>query len=348
MPFPRLITALLTLSVATAADGPALTVSTSLPIKGRDGAALLFDGKTDTAFRSDRAVRDGDDLTIVLPAPTALTGVEVRSGAAGGGALAFGVLELSEDGERFRHAAVFADGVAVAARLPPKVAAVRVRATGGDGQPLALGEVRLGGLGQLPVRFASRFDIHYETARDSEKFARRAKELCEEWYPKLYEQFDTPEGPAPRSVVKLYFQNMDGVAHATGNEIHISNKWVTKQAPDDYGMVIHELFHIVQAYNGGGEGWLTEGIADYVRHRLFEPQVPPPRIDPDKARYTDAYKTTATFLEWLEDKKKPGIVLALNAASRARRNVREVFVKEAGADVDQLWKEFTDTLRAKP
>ena len=345
MPFSRIATTLLLVSVVAAGDVPALTVSTSLPIRGREGAALIFDGKADTAFVSDRSVRDGDDLTIVLPSPTALTGVEVRSGVAGSGALAFGVLEVSEDGNRFTHVGVFSDGVVTAARLPAKVAAVRVRVTGSNGSPLALSEVRLGGLDRLPVRFATRFEAHCETARDSEKFAAKAKQLCEEWYPKLYEQFDTPEGVAPRSVVKLYFENMDGVAHAIGGEIHISNKWVTKQAPDDYGMVVHELFHIVQAFNGGGEGWLTEGMADYVRHRLFEPQVPAPRIDPDKAKYTDAYKTTATFLEWLEDKKKPGIVLALNAASRAKRNVREVFVKEAGADVDQLWKEFTDSLR---
>ena len=345
MSIPRIVVVLLMVSAAGTVENPALTVSTSLPIKGREGAALIFDGKADTAFVSDRSVRDGDDLTIVLPAPTALTGVEVRSGVAGSGALAFGVLEVSEDGNRFTHAGVFSDGLASAARLPAKVAAVRVRVTGSNGAPLALSEVRLGGLERLPVRFATRFEVHCETARDSEKFAAKAKQLCEEWYPRLYEQFDTPEGAAPRSVVKLYFENMDGVAHALASEIHISNKWVTKQAPDDYGMVVHELFHIVQSYAGGGEGWLTEGLADYVRHRLFEPQVPPPRIDPDQAKYTDAYKTTATFLEWLEDKKKPGIVLALNAASRAKRNVREVFVKETGADVDQLWREFTDSLR---
>jgi hypothetical protein len=139
---------------------------------------------------------------------------------------------------------------------------------------------------------------------------------------------------------------MDGVAHATNrNEIHISEKWVTKQSPNDYGMVIHELFHLVQAYTGGGEGWLTEGLADYVRHRRFEPAADWGRPDPEKSKYTDAYKTTALFLEWLEDTQKKGITLTLNAASRKKENVREVFTRETGKDVDALWREYIGSVK---
>ena len=342
---------LLLLACFTMLSAPAaedlLLVSTSLPTRGRHVAAQAFDGKAETSFWSDRAVRDGDDITIALRDAREVRSLQVATGTSEGkDKLAFGVLEVSEDGRNFRHAGVFKDGAVRVAGIDGKVAAFRIRATGGDGAALALAEVVVGGVAKPDVRLVTRVQLHYETAPDARKFALKAKELIDEHYPKLYAEFDSPEGPAPLTSIHLWFRAMDGVAHATNrNEIHISEKWVTKQSPDDYGMVVHELFHLVQAYTGGGEGWLTEGLADYVRHQRFEPQADWGRPDPDKAKYTDAYKTTALFLEWIEATQKKGIVLTLNAASRRKDNVREVFTRETGKDVDALWREYTATLR---
>ena len=340
-----LATTLLAMNAAQAAEGP-LLVGTSLPTKGRQVAQLAFDGKADTSFRSERAVSDGDDITITLPAPREVAAIDIVTGTPEGkDRLAFGVLEVSDDGRNFRHAAVFSEGHAHATDLGKAVAALRIRATGSDGAALAVSEVVIAGLAQPEVRLVTRVQLHTETAPDARAFAKRAKELVDEFYPKLYAEFDTKDGPAPLTNIHLWFRAMDGVAHATNrNEIHISEKWVTKQSPDDYGMVVHELFHLVQAYTGGGEGWLTEGLADYVRHRRFEPQAVWAKPDPDKAKYTDAYKTTALFLEWLEA-RKPGLVLALNATSRTRDPVREVFKRETGQDVDALWRDYAATLR---
>lgn len=324
-----------------------LAVSSSLPTKGRHVASQAFDGKTETAFWSDRAVRDGDDVTITLPEAREVRSIQIATGASDGkDKLAFGVLEVSDDGENFRHAAVFKDGAVRVAGLDGAISAFRIRATGGDGAALAVNEVTIGGILKPEVGLVTRVHLHYETARDARKFALKAKELIDEQYPKLYAEFDTPEGPAPLTNIHLWFRAMDGVAHATNrNEIHISEKWVTRQSPNDYGMVVHELFHLVQAYTGGGEGWLTEGLADYVRHRRYEPEANWGKPDPEKAKYTDAYKTTALFLEWIEDNHKKGITLTLNAASRKKENVREVFTRETGKDVDALWREYVGTLK---
>lgn len=329
-----------------AADGP-LSVSTSLPTKGRHSAAQAFDGKAETCFWSDRAVRDGDDVTIALPEAREIRSLQIATGTGEGkDKLAFGVLEVSEDGKSFRHAGVFKDGAVRVGGIDGKIAAFRVRATGADGAALALAEIVISGVMKPEVKLVTRVQLHYETAPDARKFALKAKELIDEHYPKLYAEFDSPEGPAPLTNIHVWFRAMDGVAHATNrNEIHISEKWVTKQSPNDYGMVIHELFHLVQAYTGGGEGWLTEGLADYVRHRRFEPQADWGRPDPEKAKYTDAYKTTALFLEWIEDTQKKGITLTLNAASRKKENVREVFTRETGKDVDALWREYIGSLK---
>lgn len=322
-------------------------ISTSLPTKARHVVGLAFDGKADTAFWSDRATRDGDDVTFTLPEAREVRSLQIATGTSDGkDQLAFGVLEVSDDGRNFRHAAVFKDGNVRVAGLDGKIVAFRLRATGGDGAALAVNEVTIGGMVKPEVRLVTRVHLHYETARDARKFALKAKELIDEHYPKLYAEFDTPEGPAPLTNIHVWFRAMDGVAHATNrNEIHISERWVTRQSPNDYGMVIHELFHLVQAYTGGGEGWLTEGLADYVRHRRFEPQADWGKPDPEKAKYTDAYKTTALFLEWIEDTQKKGITLTLNAASRKKENVREAFTRETGKDVDTLWREYIEAVR---
>jgi hypothetical protein len=347
-PLILILAAMARLAAADPAPAAALAVSTSMAIHARQEAALAFDGKPDTCFQFERPARDGDDVTVILPQPGEPASIEVRTGAADGkGVLEFGELQVSVDGTGFRAAAPFVHGVAKASGFAGKVAAFRISVTGPSAQPLAISEVAIAGLGALPpVRFVTRFETHVETAPDSAKFAAKAKSLCEEWYPRLYAMFDTPEGPAPHAVIKLWFQTMDGVAYATNRtDIHISNQWVTKQSPNDYGMVIHELFHLVQAYNGGTEGWLVEGMADYVRHHLFEPEVPKPRVDPDKASYRDAYKTTATFLEWLEDNGNAGIVLKLNDASRRKQPIPAFIKQQTGAELDELWKRFTDSLR---
>jgi hypothetical protein len=51
------------------------------------------------------------------------------------------------------------------------------------------------------------------------------------------------------------------------------------------------------------------------------------------------------FLEWIEDTQKKGITLTLNAASRKKENVREVFTRETGKDVDALWREYVGAVK---
>ncbi|WP_162550328.1 basic secretory protein-like protein [Hymenobacter nivis] len=82
-------------------------------------------------------------------------------------------------------------------------------------------------------------------------------------YPREAKRFN------PRTLKKITFvvdPAYDGVA-ATGNGVATYNPaWLLKH-PEDLGVVTHEVMHVVQAYpNGSCPGWLTEGIADYVRY----------------------------------------------------------------------------------
>jgi hypothetical protein len=189
--------------------------------------------------------------------------------------------------------------------------------------------------------------VMVDTAKAPEcaAFAERSKALVEEWYPRINEILFDQGHSLPATEITLIFQPMKGVASTQKNVMRISAEWVTKKAPNDYGMVVHELTHVVQDYQGKGDGWLTEGIADYIRDRYFEPGVRHHRIDPDKSSYRDGYGTAATFLIWLEEHKDKGIVRKLNIASHDGKYSPALFQQYSGADLDTLWKEFVDTYR---
>lgn len=184
-------------------------------------------------------------------------------------------------------------------------------------------------------------------APDVAAWAIHAGELCAEWYPKISALLAS-DGFTPPKTVKLIFRNMDGVAGTGGHEIGVSADYV-RHHTNDWGMVIHELTHVVQSYPPVAPefGWVTEGIADYIRLAHFEPAVHPPRINPDRAKYTDSYKTTAMFLRWIEKAHDPEIVKKLNQSLREQKFKLELFKDYTGKTVDELWQEFTDSLRAR-
>jgi hypothetical protein len=178
---------------------------------------------------------------------------------------------------------------------------------------------------------------------DLDAWGQKAAEDCVKWYPILCDLLNSPDFK-PYSKIRLRIKNMRGVA-ATGRDgIDISAGYV-RQHTNDFGMVIHELTHVVQAYPSPDPGWVTEGIADYVRIAHFEPQAPRPRIDLSKATYHDSYKTSAMFLEWVEKKYDKQLITKLNRVMRESSFKIELFKDYTGKTVDELWKEYTDTLR---
>ncbi len=189
-------------------------------------------------------------------------------------------------------------------------------------------------------------EVNTTAAPECEAWAAKAKTIAEEWYPKINEILFGPGQPLPSPVVRLTFEPMKGVAHATGDGIHISADWVMKKSPNDFGMVVHELTHVVQAYKGKNEFWLTEGIADYVRYERYEPGTQKWKLDPEKSSYKQGYGIAGAFLAWLEKNKNPEIIHKLNAACRAGTYKSEMITELCGADVDALWKEFVGTQKA--
>lgn len=172
-------------------------------------------------------------------------------------------------------------------------------------------------------------------------WANEAKTLCKQWFP-LISRFLATNAWKPPKTVRLVFKKELEVPAATGNdEISFDGRWI-QQHPDDFGMVIHELIHVIQAYpsNPGDPGWLVEGIADYIRYWRYEPERPHGRIHPDKSSYRDGYGTTAAFLAWLVVKYDKRTIPTLDQALRKGQYSDKLFDQLTGKSLDTLWKEF--------
>jgi hypothetical protein len=172
-----------------------------------------------------------------------------------------------------------------------------------------------------------------------------AKALVETWFPQITALLCTDDYAVPAEIRLVIKKEANFPAFTSGATITINGKWITEH-PDDLGMVIHELVHVVQSYPGrrGAPGWLTEGIADYVRWWRYEPEYfathGRPKIDPKKAKYTDSYRTTAYWLAWASKQYDARLVFELDRALRHREDPLAVFTKLTGKDADALWTEF--------
>jgi hypothetical protein len=159
-------------------------------------------------------------------------------------------------------------------------------------------------------------------------------------YPQMAADFNPG---APREVTVLFDPTYDGVAEAGGDHIRVSSAYMAS-VPDDIDVIVHEGFHLVQAYAFGNvPGWATEGLADYVRWaygtRNNGACWTMQRYEPGH-QYTDAYGVTARFFLWLESAHGPGLMQDLDATLRRGMYDDGFWPGRTGQSVDALWAAY--------
>ena len=185
-------------------------------------------------------------------------------------------------------------------------------------------------------------------------WAEQARVLVIQWFPEVCQVLATDKFTPPKTLTLIFKKTLSVPAYTTGMgsdgaAISINGQWITAH-PDDFGMVIHEMTHVIQGYPGhqyADAGWLVEGIADYIRFYRYEPDVPRRDVEPrnpQKASYRDAYRTTASFLAYVTWKYDRGTVSKLDRALRAGTYNDDLWKTITGKDVDALWAEFVGTL----
>ncbi len=168
----------------------------------------------------------------------------------------------------------------------------------------------------------------------------------DKWYPIIRECLASDGFTAPKQF-NVIIKPMRGVAATGGTEVNVSEQWIHLQLKrpewnEAVGSVIHELVHVVQQYHTrGNPGWLVEGVADYLRWFHFEPLAHRPTLrNPARAKYTDSYKTTAGFLEFVVKNHDHEMAVKLNAAMRQGLYSPEVWKESTGLTIQQLWSEY--------
>src|SRR5258706_4853706 len=145
-----------------------------------------------------------------------------------------------------------------------------------------------------------------------------------------------------------------GIPAAAGRSgISCNIDWFRKELKGEAkGAVVHELVHVVQQYGfvrrnnpnaTRAPGWLVEGIPDYIRWFLYEPETKGAEITPrniSRARYDASYRVTGNFLNWVIEKYDKQIVVKLNAAARQGNYKEELWKNSTGKTVQELGEEW--------
>lgn len=159
-------------------------------------------------------------------------------------------------------------------------------------------------------------------------------------YPELAKAYNRQTDRAVKIVIDTAYK---GVAETNNGKVTISSRWMHLH-PEDIDVITHEVMHIVQDYgNSTGPGWLTEGIADYARYKFgvnnaaAKWSLPPYKLTQN---YDNAYRVTARFLLWMEEKVKPGIVKSLDKQLREHTFTDGTWKQLTGKTVDELWKDY--------
>ena len=168
-----------------------------------------------------------------------------------------------------------------------------------------------------------------------------------EWYPKLVAMLPSDGYKAPTNFSVMIRPGEGVAATGGGGRVTANSTWLKRELNREaLGALLHEEVHVVQRYGGGRRdnpdfkrppGWLVEGIPDYIRWFLYEPQSHgadavffKPRSN-QKLNYDGRYRVTANFLNYVVEKydKDKNLITKLNAACRQ------------GKYTDDFWKDFT-------
>jgi hypothetical protein len=184
--------------------------------------------------------------------------------------------------------------------------------------------------------------------------------VVKEWYPKLVNMLPSEGYEAPTRVRITFSANMTGVAATGGTGVRCAATWFRKQLQGEAkGAVVHELAHVVQNYgiarrtNANATrtpGWLVEGICDYIRWFLYEPQTHGAEITQkniERARYDGNYRISGNFLNWVIATYDKDIVRKLNTAAREGRYTEELWKEYTGHTVQELGNEWKKSMEKR-
>jgi hypothetical protein len=182
--------------------------------------------------------------------------------------------------------------------------------------------------------------------------------MTRKWYPKLVKLLESEGFEAPKWVTVTFLANMEGVASTSGTNIQGAARWMRQELNGEaVGSIFHEYVHVIQSYGhvrARGEhrnpGWLVEGMADYLRWYLYEPESRGAEIGKrslPRARYDGSYRVTANFINWATVNFHRDLPYKLNAAMREGEYSEALWAKLTGHSLSELGTLWKTTLEKK-
>ncbi len=310
---------------------------------------FVLDGDSQTYFASDGNPTASDSLTVVFDKPVSVKSIAVATGRPNGeDKLEAGTLEVSRDGSAFEElASKFNEGTISADADSHKIKAIRVRPTDDMKHPLVIREITIDSTPHVATfKYPVEIAVDVSDAPEMKEWADKCVRICERAYPMINEELAS-DGFKPAHFAKMTFKkDYRGVA-ATGHTRITGSVKYFQDHPDDFGAMVHETVHVVQAYGygRGNPGWLVEGIADYVRFFKFEPGKVGRLGNPDRLHYNGSYRVTARFLNYVTEKYDKQLVKKLNAAMRQGKYSDDLFKDYTGKTVTELDDEWRASLK---
>jgi len=164
----------------------------------------------------------------------------------------------------------------------------------------------------------------------------RLRVWCEELYaahgPTIADLLGSPDVPPITVVVH---RGGFVAAWTSDTEVHLNAAWFRAKG-DDTGGCLHEFAHAIMRapVMDDDNGWLIEGIADWVRDELgYDAEWTKAHYEPGHA--LSGYQTTAHFLRWLRT-RWPGIVRDLSRRLSAGTYSAGDFDTITGTSLDEL------------
>ena len=180
--------------------------------------------------------------------------------------------------------------------------------------------------------------------------------VVKEWYPKIVGMLPSEGYQASTKVNLRYRNDMPAAipASAAGSSVNLNTPWFRQHLKDEAkGCVIHELVHVVQNYGQARRGnpkaapiplWVSEGLADYIRWFLYEPESQGAMMTPKRlaeARHDASYRVSAHFIDWVVRTQDKDFAGKLNAAARAGKyddSLWEIHTRKRLADLADEWR----------
>ncbi len=184
--------------------------------------------------------------------------------------------------------------------------------------------------------------------------------VVQEWYPRLVKLLPSDGYEAPKQATIIFSASMKGVAATGGTRVRCAAGWFRQNLQGEAkGAVVHELAHVVQNYGIARRtnpnttrtpGWIVEGICDYIRWFLYEPQTRGAEITSRniaRAKYDGNYRISGNFLNWVTETYCKDIVQRLNAAARQGKYSEELWKTATGHTVQELGDEWKASLEKR-